>query len=199
MNIVTSKLRKRVIRAQLADWPRILPLRHRATPTDSGLGSSRFSSPSGAFRVLYAADNFSTAFSEAVVRDRFEGKARRFLYRPHLEQLCITAISSSRALTLLDLRGAAAYELGIDTDANRARDHGSGQAFSEAVHRQMPDVDGILFNSRLTTGECIAIYDRAFSALSGTDPIELQQAASLPDELARLGIAVRRKRGYAKP
>ena len=94
--------------------------RHRATPADAGFGSSRFSSPSGTFRVLYAADNFPTAFAEAVVRDRFEGKARRFLYRPYLERLCVTAISSNRALALLDLRGAAAYELGIDTDANRA-------------------------------------------------------------------------------
>jgi len=104
--IVTSKLRERVIRARIADWPRILPSRHRATPADAGFGSSRFSSPSRTFRVLYAADDFPTAFAEAVVRDRFEGKLRRFLYRPHLDGLCMTAISSSRELTLLDLTGA---------------------------------------------------------------------------------------------
>ena len=96
MKIVTFKLRERVISARIADWPRILPSRHRATPADAGFGSSRFSSPSRAFRVLYSADNFPTAFAEAVVRDRFEGKARRFLYRPHLDQLCVTTISSSR-------------------------------------------------------------------------------------------------------
>jgi hypothetical protein len=65
-------------------------------------------------------------------------------------------------LTLLDLTGAAAYELGIDSDANRARAHASGQAMSAAVHAEMPEVDGILFNSRLTTGNCVAVYDRAF-------------------------------------
>jgi hypothetical protein len=148
---------------------------------------------------LYAADNFPTAFAEAVVRDRFEGKTRRFLYRPHLEQLWMTAISSGRELALLDLTGAAAYELGIDTDTNRARAHTSGQAVSEAVHAEMPDVDGILFNSRLTTGSCVAIYDRAFSALSGRLPIRLLQSALLPAELTRLEIAVRRKRGFAAP
>jgi hypothetical protein len=196
VKLISSRLRERVIAAQLLDWPRILPTKHRATPADAGFGSSRYSSPTDAFRVLYAADNFPTAFAEAVVRDRFEGKQRRYLYRPHLEQVCLTAISSSRDLTLLDLREAAAYELGVDTDASRARDHTFGQAFSQAVYDQMPDIDAILFDSRLTTGACAAIYDRAFSALSATVPIGLMQAALLPAEITRLGITLRRKRGY---
>lgn len=197
MKLVTSKLRDRVIAARLSDWPRILPIKHRATPAGAGFGSSRYSSPTNSFRVLYAADNFPTAFAEAVVRDRFEGRSRRYLYRPHLEQVCLTAISSGRALTLLDLRGAAAYELGVDTDASRARDHTVGQTFSQAVHDQMADVDAILFDSRLTSGACVAIYDRAFSALSGTVPIGLLQAALLPAEITRLRITLRRQRGYA--
>lgn len=197
MKVIASKLRDRVIAARLSDWPRILPTKHRATPAGAGFGSSRYSSPTDTFRVLYAAVNFPTAFAEAVVRDRFEGKSRRYLYRPHLEQVCLTTISSSRDLTLLDLRGAAAYELGVDTDASRARDHTVGQAFSQAVHDQMADVDAILFDSRLTTGACIAVYDRAFSALSGTVPIGLLQAALLPAEITRLGITLRRQQGYA--
>ena len=60
--------------------------------------------------------------------------------------------SSSRDLTLLDLRGAAAYELGVDTDASRARDHAVGQAFSQAVHDQMADVDAILTPARSSPG-----------------------------------------------
>lgn len=197
MKLVESKLRDRVIDARLLDWPRILPTKHRATPAGAGFGLSRYSSPTNSFRVLYAANSFPTAFAEAVVRDRFEGKSRRYLYRPHLEQVCLTSINSSRDLTLLDLRGAAAYELGVDTDASRARDHAVGQAFSQAVHDQMADVDAILFDSRLTTGACVAIYDRAFSALSGTIPIGLLQAALLPAEITRLGITLRHQRGYA--
>lgn len=132
-----------------------------------------------------------------VVRDRFEGKSRRFLYRPHLDQLCVAAIGSSRELVMLDLRGSAAYELGVDTDASRARDHAAGQALSEAVHAAMPDVDAILFDSRLTSGACVAIYERALPALSANPPIGLLQAALLPAELTRLGITVRRQRGFA--
>jgi len=197
VKLAVSKLRERLIAAKLSDWPRILPTKHRATPAGAGFGSSRYSSPSGAFRVLYAAGDFPTAFAEAVVRDRFEGKTRRFLYRPHLEQVCLTAVGSSRELVLLDLRGAGAYELGVNTDASRARDHTIGQAFSQAVHDELADVDAILFDSRLTTGACVAIYDRAFSTLSATFPIGLMQAALLPAEITRLRITVRRKRGYA--
>ena len=98
---------------------------------------------------------------------------------------------------LLDLTGAVAYEVGIDTDASRSRAHLSGQALSERVHAEMPDVDGILFDSRLTTGGCVALYDRAFSTLSATPPIALPQSALLPAELTRLAITVRRKRGFA--
>lgn len=197
MKLVTARLRERVITATLSDWLRILPARHRATPINAGFGSSRYSSPIEAFRVLYAAQDFSTAFAEAVVRDRFEGKSRRYLYRPHLEQVCLTAIDSIRPLGLLDVRAAGAYELGIDTDTSRARDHTVGQDFSQAVHQALPDVDGILFDSRLSNGACVAIYDRAFPALTGSAPICLSQVESLPAEITRLGITLRRERGLA--
>lgn len=197
MKLVASKLRDRVIEAKLIDWPRIFPTKHRATPAGAGFGSSRYSSPTNAFRVLYAAMDFPTAFAEAVVRDRFEGKARRYLYRPHLEQVCLTTVSSSRELVLLDLRGARAYEIGVDTDASRARDHTVGQGFSQAVHDELTDIEAILFDSRLTSGACVAIYDRAFSALSATVPIALMQAALLPAEITRLNIILRRERGIA--
>lgn len=198
MTLVTPALRKRAIEAPIVDWVRILASEHCKMPTGAGFGASRFSSPSKAFRVLYAGVDFSTAFAEAVVRDRFQGKQRRYLYRPHLEQLCIAEIGSSRKLRLLDLRGAAAYEAGVDTDASRARLHTPGQELSEAVYKAMPGIDGILFSSRLTTGDCVAIYDRALPALTATSPIDLLRCASLSDELARLEISLRNRRGFGR-
>lgn len=199
MKIDTAKLRRYVIEATVKDWPRIFSTEHRLTPTGAGFGSSRFSSASRSFKVLYAGKSFSTAFAEVVVRDCFEGKTRRFLYRPHLEEFCVTAISSRRDLVLLDLRGAAAYEAGINTDASRARNHTSGQSLSEAVHAQMKDVEGIVFDSRLTSGQCVAIYDRAFHCLQGTPAVDLIRVADLSAEITRMGITVRRKRGYKTP
>jgi len=196
VKLVAKKIRERLISARVSDWPRILPGRHRRQPAGAGYGSSRFSSPSRQFKVLYAGEDFPTAFAEAVVRDRFEGKQLRFLYRPHLDALCVTSISSNRELTLVDLTGAGAYELGVDTDANRARDHQQGQEFSELLHAQMPDIDGILFDSRLTSARCVAVYERALPSLSGSIPISLLQVAELVPELNRLKISVRRERGF---
>ena len=197
MKIDPSRLRRRILTVQIAGWPRVIPLRHRATPASAGLGSSRFSDPDRTFRVLYAGENFATAFAEGVVRDRLAGKSRRFLYRPYIEQLALTEIASSRPLVLLDLTGEAAYELGVDTDVRGSRAHTAGQMFSRAVHAQMPDVDGLLFPSRLTDKRCIAAYDRAFDDLSGTPPIGLIQADQLAAELERLDITLRRRRGLA--
>jgi hypothetical protein len=171
----------RLIKVRIDDWPRIISVRRRVSGPH--------------FKVLYAAEDFPTAFAEAVVRDRFEGKERRFLYRPHLDLRCVTAISSSRELQLADLRGGGAYELGIDTDAKGARAHDSGQSFSAELHDDFPDVDGILFDSRLTGAACVAVYGRALPALSGSQPVGILQSAALVPELERLKITVRRKRG----
>src|SRR5215217_7902083 len=105
MRLDLNRIKARTRFVSLKEWPRIIPAAHAATPAGAGLGSSRFSSPTQAFRVLYAAEDFATAFAEAVVRDRFEAKQRRFLYRPYLESLMVTTIASTADLCLLDLTG----------------------------------------------------------------------------------------------
>lgn len=186
-------LEQRSVAASLSRWPRIIPSAHAATPAGAGHGTSRFSSPTAAFRVLYAAEDFATAFAEAVVRDRFEGKERRYLYRPYLETLMVTEIESGAPLRLLDLRRGGTYELGVDTDASRARSHGRGQAFAQVLH-DGTTCDGILFDSRLTAASCVAVFERAFARLAGAAPVELLRVAALPAELLRLDIIVRGRR-----
>nr|WP_255696835.1 RES family NAD+ phosphorylase [Sandaracinobacteroides sayramensis] len=177
---------------EFRDWPRIFPARHRSTPAEAGFGASRFSSPNKLFRVLYAAEDFPTAFAEAIVRDRFAGKQRRYLYRPFLESLVATEISTRAPLALLDLTGPAAYELGVDTDAKGARAHLTGQRFAEELHKRTT-VDGILFSSRLTDAPCVAIFDRAFSKIRGTSSVDILRLSALADEIERLEITVRRR------
>jgi hypothetical protein len=101
-------------------------------------------------------------------------------------------------LQLLDLTGSAAYEVGVDTDAKGARAHMAGQRFAEALHAQTT-VDGILFSSRLTASPCVAIFDKAFAALTAPMPAALPRVPALTDETARLGITVRRRRGTGRP
>lgn len=194
MKITRKRLEPRITTGPLTSWPRIIPAKHAGNPAGVGPGSSRFSSPTGAFRVLYAAEDFSTAFAEAVVRDRFEGLERRYLYRPHLEALRVTDISSTADLTLLDLTEGGTYELGLDTDATRWRKHRAGQKFSQDLHDET-DLDGIIFTSRLTSGRCVVIYERALGKLLGTAAVEMFRLPAFYAELTRMGIIVRRAYG----
>lgn len=194
MKLPTGLLKSRSVLVSLGAWPRIIKAAHATTPARTGFGSSRFSSPSYAFRILYAAEDFRTAFSEAVIRDRLEGKQRRFLYRPHLEALMVTDISSTGDLKILDLTNGGTYELGINTDVGGARSHEAGQKFSEELHAKT-DFDGILFNSRLTTTTNVAIYERAFPRIAGSTPVQMTRLQQLYDETKRLDITIRRKYG----
>ncbi len=193
MTLDIKRIDAAAIHARLTRWPRIIASTHAATPADTGYGTSRFASPSGRFRTLYAAQDFGSAFAEAVVRDRFVGKQRRYLYRPMLEQLMVTEISSA-PLRLLDLRGQAAYDLGIDSDAKGARAHQSGQDLAERLHRESR-IDGILYHSRFSDRDCVAVFDRAFGKISATSPIPLVTVAALTTEIERLKIVVRRRYG----
>ncbi|GGN62527.1 hypothetical protein GCM10011349_46300 [Novosphingobium indicum] len=196
MKLDPRRIAARTGPVELADWPRIIPDRHRATPCDPGFGSSRFSSPGRSFRVLYAARDFATALAEAVIRDRFVGKERRYLHRPYLESLCATAISTAAPLMLLDLTGPGAYDLGIDTDVKGSRAHLAGQDFAEALHGRTR-ADGLLFDSRLTGAPCVAIFDRAFVRLRASPPVDLLRVPALADELSGRGVIVRR--GWTPP
>lgn len=193
MKLDLRRIAARTGLVELADWPRIIPDRHRVTPCDAGFGSSRFSSPTRQFRVLYAAQDFPTALAEAVIRDRFVGKQRRYLYRTHLESLYATTISTTAPLMLVDLSGSGAYDMGIDTDVKGSRAHSAGQVFAEALHARTT-VDGIIFDSRLTSAPCIAIFDRAFASLHAAEPVNLFQVPGLVDELKHRGITLRRQR-----
>jgi hypothetical protein len=147
--------------------------------------------------VLYAAQDFRTAFSEAVIRDRFEGRTYRRIYLRTLEDRLVTEIGSSHPLSVLDFRGDAAHELGVDTDAKGARNFTEGQKFAEALHAQITDLDGILYDSRLTGRACVAVFDRAFGKLTATSPVEMMHLAEFWAEKDRRKFTIVRRRGIS--
>ena len=186
-----KRLNPHAVALEVSAFPRIIRMAHAHQPKGLSSGPSRFSSPSGAFRVLYAAQDFSTAFAEAVVRDRFVDRQRRFIGRSTLAGRSVTLISTTAPLKLLDARGAAAYTLGIDTNAVRARAHDPGQAFSEWLHAKT-DFDGLLYDSRLTSRACIAVYERGLPKIDATPAQPLLAHADLVPELQRMNIIVRK-------
>ncbi|MBD3754313.1 MAG: RES family NAD+ phosphorylase [Gammaproteobacteria bacterium] len=170
---------------------RVMPKQHKKTPLGMGFGKSRFSSPNDQFKLLYAAPDLETAIAEVIVRDRFEGKAKRMLDISEIEEFVVAEISTKKALTLLDLRKSGLLKLGVSTDAARAKAHLEGQLLSEDLHQQFL-LDGILYASRLTGEDCIAVYDRAVTPkLKAGGAIGLAEAEHLIPALKSLHVSLR--------
>jgi hypothetical protein len=60
-------------------YVRVTPMAHAATPLGAGYGVTRFASPTKTFKVIYLAQDLTTAIAETLIRDRFQGRVRRKL------------------------------------------------------------------------------------------------------------------------
>jgi len=172
----------------VGSFARVTPLAHAKTPLGLGFGKTRFASPDDAFKVLYLGQTVATGMAETIVRDRFVGRAKRRLHRDEIDLWGMTVVSSSADLTLLDLTGEGLLALGVPTDAVRAKSHRAGRRFSADVYGQAPELDGILYPSRLTGGLCIAVYDRGVTKLRATPVRPLLLQPELVPALKRLHI-----------
>ena len=167
--------------------------RHSANPLGTGLGSSRFSSPSDAYTVLYGAKSLRAAIAEAILRDRFsdDNRVPRELDVSEVQNYSISEISTKVALNVLDLRKGGAFRLGVKTDAIGARNHRAGQAFAERLHTEFPDIDGILYASRMTGCDCVAVFDRAIMVkLEATAAVDLERVSALRAALRALSVTL---------
>lgn len=172
---------------------RVMPSDKIATPLGMGYGHSRFSSPSRMFQLVYIARDLATAIAETIVRDRFEGASDRVLDESEIEEWAIAEVTALVPLTVLDLRTAGLLRLGVSTDAARGKAHREGQELSEAVYGAYA-IDGVLYSSRLTAGDCLAVYDRAVVNLKSTAAVQLLRHSGLVAALNSLGIAIRKTR-----
>ena len=125
---------------------RIMEARHRATPTGTGHGKTRFSSPVGTFTILYAAQDLPTALAEKIIRDRFQGRKKRVLLRADFDEMVVANLVASKPLKLLDLRTSGASRLGVPTDAVRSRAQQAGRRFSQQLY-DTTNFDGIVYMS----------------------------------------------------
>jgi hypothetical protein len=180
--ILTSLTR----RIEPADYLRVTPWARRSTPLGMGFGETRFASPGKAFTLLYIAEDLATSVAEAIIRDRFEGKTVRELAQSDIADWGVCAVSATRPLRLLTLRGDACFKLGISTDIVGAKRHDEARAFSQALY-DTTDLDGIVYHSRLRKKTCMAIYDRAVTAgLSAQPMVQLERLAALVPALKSL-------------
>ncbi|TWG55299.1 RES family NAD+ phosphorylase [Aminobacter sp. J44] len=170
---------------------RVMPKVHAGTPLGMGFGQTRFSAPDNSFKVLYIARDIATAIAETIVRDRFEGRAKRILDFTEVDDWALSEVSTTGPLTVLDLRTTGLLRLGVSTNASRAKNHATGRRLSHALYHRFA-IDGILYALRLTSAECVAVYDRAVPAkLVSTDAESLVRNPHLIDALQSLNVTVR--------
>ena len=142
--------------------------------------------------MLYAAPDFTTAFIETVVRDRFaHRRTREVALREITERVWVSLAAEPGApLTILDLRADGCTRIGAPTDVVQARNHAAGRAFGKTIHAEHADVDGLVYASRLTGEDVYAIYDRSVVKLKVGDVGQLEEHVELPGVLERHGIGL---------
>lgn len=178
------------IDANLAGYVRSLKREHAATPLGMGYGLTRFASPTKAFQLVYLAADPKTSIAEAIIRDRFQHRVTRRMAEEEFDLWSMCSITRSATFKLLDLRGDGPTLLNIPTDAVNGRNHRAGRVFSERLFRQT-SLDGILYPSRFTKKDCVALYDRAIKGrINASAAVDLPRLRMLPVYLEELKIDV---------
>jgi RES domain len=143
------------------------------------------------YAVLYAAGDFATAFAEVVLRDRFVQRDGRLVpFGDIAARAWVEFTSNQTSLQMVDLRESGCLVLGAPTDTAHARNQAAGRALGRALYDQHPDIDGIWYRSRLTGGDCLAIFDRALAGLTPIRSGALERHPELPDVLGRHRVGI---------
>jgi hypothetical protein len=172
-------------------YVRVMPKAHAATPLGMGFGQTRFAAPDKSFQLVYLARNIATGIAETVVRDRFQGKVRRILDITELNDWAVSEVSATGPLKLIDLRTTGLLRLGVSTDVARAKKQEAGRRLSKALYDRFA-IDGVLYLSRLTSAECVAVYDRAVATkLASTPAVDLIRHRELTEALRSINVSIR--------
>ncbi len=91
---------------------------------------------------------------------------------------------------MLDLRDSGCLDIGAPTDSAHARHFAAGQALARSIYTEHPDVEGVIYDSRLTGDDCIAVFDRAIPKLTVLDACALMDHPELPMLLEQAGIQI---------
>ena len=155
-----------------SQWFRIHRCRHADALHWGRHDQGRWNAIDGAFGVLYLADSLETAFAETYghqVIANHGPAAVKFLTRQELEERCITRLTATRQLQVLDLRGPALARLNLDGRLLTTREQlPVCQAWSRWWHDAVEQPDGLLYPSRLLPrGTNLALYECCAEAWKG--------------------------------
>jgi hypothetical protein len=183
-------VRELSIRFQPRNYLRVTPKVHSGKPLGMGYGQTRFASPDRSFQLVYLAQDLMTGVAETIIRDRFEDQTDRTLHASEVSDWAASTITVRSPLIVVDLRTTGLLKLGVTTDASRAKAQETGRLLSQELYKRFA-VDGILYLSRLTAAECIAVYDRAVATkLAASKAVDIVRLRALIPALTALGVTL---------
>lgn len=141
---------------------------------------SRFDSPDGSYKVLYAARAIETAFGETLVRT----PETPYIVSTIVGTRVRSEIETTRVLKLYPLLDAGISARGLSfTDLHGADYRRSWKVSAEIYATTV--ADGILYTSRFDNQRCIALFDRAAGAIAETSAKGVAIGAAQATALAR--------------
>ena len=117
------------------------------------------------------------------MRGRFTHSNRRKLSRSDVEARRVVSFSSTETLILIGLRDDGPIRIGAPTAVTHDTNHAAGRALSAATYAEVPEADGILYQSRFTGHLCVAVFGRAFGKLKSLNVTPLVEHADFLDSL----------------
>jgi hypothetical protein len=124
---------------------------------------SRFDSPNGSYKVLYAARTLQTAFGETLVR----APETPYILSSVIETRVRSELETTRALKLYPLVDAGVSVHGLSFTDLHGVDYLRCWEVSAEIHATTV-ADGILYTSRFDNHRCVALFDRAADAIAET-------------------------------
>lgn len=192
MSLDLASIGPNTVHAPLQNWIRLSWL--NVVATKEPVPASRFASPLGTFRILYAAEDLTTSLTETLTKGE-QASEYGYVHIATLREIGAGEVSAT-GLSLLDLTGKAAHRLGIRRNrrhGQHASDLTAGQEAAQLLHQQT-NLDGIIFNARRGRGRCVAIFDRAWPELALSPLRSLLAIKGLGQHLLDAGLSVRRHR-----
>jgi hypothetical protein len=127
----------------------------------------RFDSASGAFGVLYAAEQFEGAFVETILRN----PQLTFVSQNYVTLRGVTELACSRELRLVDMHGRGLSRIGT-TNAVSTGPYAPCRAWSDYLYSHRARPDGIAYASRHNPLQiCYAIFERSDLSFTSGRPV----------------------------
>lgn len=150
--------------------------------------------------VLYGAEGEDAAISETIFHDAPVGRGRAFVPAHRLKDKALHWIQPGPDLMLVELLGHGLRRLGLrpenltDTEIDQ---YGRTVTWAQALHRSLPDIDGLIWISRQFNAEraLVLFGDRVDEAelepMGPAVPLEVGPGREIVDRAAnRAGIVI---------